>query len=438
MCTLIYGYGISGKSALNLLCKQNKKVVVYDENLNVDLPNGIKNVFGKNIDEILQDVRLIVVSPSIKLDSELLIKARKKNIEIISELELGFRNIEGDVIAVTGTNGKTTTVELLTYMLKQSGLQANYYGNIGIGLAENSSKIEKGSVAVVEASSFQLASVDLFCPKIAICLNISDDHLEYHKTITNYINCKANIFKRQDKQDYAILNYDDSVTRELAFQINSNVYYFSRKYKVKGCYVCANGIYFNDKKTEYVCSVDDINIKGLHNLENALACITACKILNIPNSIIVSCLEKFTLSEHRIQLVFENNGVKYFNDSKSTNIKSVIAGCKSMQGTTTLLLGGYDKGLNYENLFSELPIKVRTIICFGENKQKLLQASKNFNAFSVISADNLEDAIIIATKVRCDNVLFSPGTSSFDSFKNYMERGDYFAKCVKRLFSVEK
>lgn len=432
MLTLVYGYGVSGKSAVNLLLKLERQVAVYADN-QIEVKEGVINRSGLSATKALEDVGLICISPSVELECDLLKEARLRNIEIISELELGYRNTQGDIIAITGTNGKTTCTELITTMLKNAQINADYYGNIGVPFAENSLDITEDKVAVLEVSSFQLATTELFCPKIAICLNIADDHLEYHKSIENYIKCKLKIFKNQDKNEYAVLNFDDDILKEAAKDIKSDVYYFSLSNKVKGCYLQGKSIYFANSNEEYICSVDDINIKGEHNIANCLACITACKILNMPNNVIVNTLRQFELSSHRLQLVRTIGGVKYFDDSKSTNILSTISACKAMIGKTVLLVGGYDKGLDYRKMFDELPIKVTTVICFGDNKDRIIKDSDKSYCTSVIRADSLEDAIEISHKIKCDNVLFSPATSSFDRFANYAERGNFFKDYVMRF-----
>lgn len=432
MYTLVYGYGASGKSAIKCLLELGRKVAVYADNY-VDIEFDVDNRSGSTPEKALLDVNLIVVSPSIDLDSPLLLLARKTGIEIIGEIELGYRNLSASIIAITGTNGKTSCTELLTKMLKNADIDANYYGNIGVGLAQNCSKLTCDKVAVLEVSSFQLATTELFCPKIAICLNIDEDHLEYHKSMENYISCKRRIFKNQDISEYAVLNYDDKIVKAFDKEISSTTYYFSLRHKVKGCYLLADCIYFCDDKVEYVCKIGDIKIKGEHNIANCLACITACKILNIPNNVIVKTLREFDLSAHRLQLINTINGVKYFDDSKSTNIMSTICACKAIGGMTTLLIGGYDKGLDHRKLFDGLPENVNTIICFGANKEKIIKEYKLNYKKTLIKADSLEDAIIIASKVKCDNVLFSPATSSFDRFENYIERGNFFKDCVMRI-----
>ncbi len=432
MLTLVYGYGVSGKSAVKCLQSLGREVAIYTDNIGESF-DGITDLSGINIEDALKQVGLIVISPSVDINSPLLVEARKRHIGIIGELELGYRNFKGDIIAVTGTNGKTTCTRLITEILKNTGINADSYGNIGIPFAENAPNLPEDKVAVLEVSSFQLNTMELFCPKIAMCLNVAEDHLEYHKTMENYIQCKADIFKNQDKNDYAILNYDDCIVRNFAGQIESNVYYFSLLHKVKGSYLKGNSIYFCGDKAEYICDCRDIKIKGEHNIANCLAVITACKILNIPNSVIVSTLKNFDLSEHRLQMVEVIDGVKYYNDSKSTNIHSAISACKAMEGRTTLLVGGYDKGLDYTKLFSELPIKINTVICFGANRDKICSASQKSFSRTIIKADNLEDALEIASKIKCENVLFSPATSSYDRFLSYSERGEFFKEYIKRF-----
>ena len=208
MLTLVYGYGVSGKSAVKCLQSLGREVAIYTDNIGESF-DGITDLSGINIEDALKQVGLIVISPSVDINSPLLVEARKRHIGIIGELELGYRNFKGDIIAVTGTNGKTTCTRLITEILKNTGINADSYGNIGIPFAENAPNLPEDKVAVLEVSSFQLNTTELFCPKIAMCLNVAEDHLEYHKTMENYIQCKADIFKNQDKNDYAILNYDD-------------------------------------------------------------------------------------------------------------------------------------------------------------------------------------------------------------------------------------
>lgn len=432
MLTLVYGYGVSGKSAVHCLKEMGHSVAVYAD-VPVEVEDGVLNLCGMDVDKVLQGVSLVVVSPSIDLQSPLVAAAKSHGIEVIGEIELGARNCSGDMIAVTGTNGKTTCVQLITHILKNTGINADYYGNIGVPFAAESAQIAEDKVAVLEVSSFQLATCSLFCPKIAVCLNIADDHLEYHGTMQNYIKCKKNIFSKQDYRDYAVLNYDDDVVRGFADEINSNIYFFSLSGKVRGAYRKGKSIYFCDKREEYIMDVDEINMIGEHNIANCLAAIAVCKILNIPTIAITNGLKQFKTAPHRLQPVCKICNVNFFNDSKSTNILSTLAACNAMSGKTTLLVGGYDKGLDYCKLFDDLPLKVSTVICYGENRDKMCAAAAKNYCLTVIKADSIEDAIEISTKVECENVLFSPATSSFDKFKNYAERGEFFNNYLLRL-----
>lgn len=430
---LVYGLGLSGQSAIELLKQSQQNIAVYSDEYCEYNINGLEDRRGLAIDDVLKNVALIVISPSILLDCPLLVRAKELNIDIIGEMELGFRNCKSDIIAVTGTNGKTTTVELLGHMLNSYGIDAKTLGNNGIGFSENVTRMQESSVAVLETSSFQLNGIELFQPKYAIVTNISPDHIEYHKTFKDYVHCKKNIFKNQNSDDYSILNYDDGIVRDFAEDLHSQVYYFSTKQVVKGSYICGNGIYFKENIPEYVCNIDSLNIIGEHNLQNTLACITVCKLLNMPNQAIKNSLESFVAPPHRVEYVGEMDGVKYYNDSKSTNISSTLSACKSMNGRTVLLMGGYDKGLSYKELFQELPLKISAVIVYGANKMRLIEDSNCVGYLTVISANDLEDAINIASKVKVKNVLFSPGTSSYDSFNNYIERGNYFVEYIKGI-----
>lgn len=435
---LVYGMGISGKGAVKLLQSNGLDIAIYDDNAEAFCDfQDIENRCGQSVKDVLKDISLLVVSPSVSQDNPIVVEAKAKRIEVIGELELAYRNCKADVLAVTGTNGKTTTVELLAKMLSCAHLKTMAMGNNGVCFSEFAQTLQPCDAAVVEVSSFQLETIDTFAPKIAICLNVTPDHLERHKDMEGYINCKRRIFSFQHTSDYAVLNYDEQVVREMAHDILSNTYYFSTKSIVKGAYVCAGSIFYKDITTELVCSINDIKLKGIHNLENALACITACKILRIPNYAIVKALNEFTAPSHRMEYIGEYCNAKYYNDSKATNISATLSACRCMVGKTTLILGGYDKGLSYEGLFEALPIKIATIIVYGANREKIIEDARKLNSLTVIRADDLEDAVRLSAKIVSKNVLFSPATSSYDSFANYMQRGNYFMGKVRELLGVQ-
>lgn len=424
--TLIYGSGISGMGAAQLM-----------KALKIDYDTYLDGVEDLNVDSVFSgnDIDTLVISPGIAMTNPLVKAAKLRGIEVIGEIELAYRHCLADIIAITGTNGKTTTVTLAEAMLRASGISAYALGNNGVSFSGKVADLALSDVVVLEVSSFQLESTKRFCPKIAVCLNIAPDHLERHGSMNEYALCKRKIFATQTASDYAVLNYDDETVVAFGETTNANTYYFSLKSVVRGTYVCGNGIYFKDKAIEYVCSSADINARGEHNLMNALAVITIAKILNIPNSVITKVLNDFVPPLHRNELVDIVNGTRYFNDSKATNTHATLSACATMEGKTVLLAGGYDKGLDYSDFLRELPLKVSAIVCYGANRGKILHAAKNICSLTAIEAENLEEAVNIASHIRADNVLLSPTTSSFDAYSSYEERGEHFVQLVKKLKS---
>lgn len=422
--TLIYGSGISGKGAEKLMQK-----------LKIDYDTYLDGVEKSDIDAVLNesDIDMLIISPGIDMTNPLVKAAKLRGIEVIGEIELAYRHCLADIIAITGTNGKTTTVTLIEAMLRGCGISAYALGNNGISFSGKVSELALSDIAVLEVSSFQLESIKRFCPKIAVCLNIAPDHLERHGSMGEYTLCKRRIFSMQTASDYAILNYDDDIVASFGDTTSADTYYFSLKSVVRGTYVCGNSIYFKDKAIEYVCSTADIKARGEHNLMNALAVITVAKILKIPNSIIAKVLNNFTPPLHRNELVATINGTRYYNDSKATNTHATLSACATMEGKTALLVGGYDKGLDYSDFLRELPLKVSAIVCYGANRKKISSSAKNICGLTVIEAENLEEAVKIASHIKVDNVLLSPTTSSFDAYSSYAERGEHFIQLVNEL-----
>lgn len=422
--TLIYGSGISGKGAEKLM-----------KTLGIEYDTYLDGLEEASIDAVLEDSNIdtLVISPGVAMTNPLVKTAKMRGIEVLGEIELAYRHCLADIIAITGTNGKTTTVTLAEEMLRASGITAYALGNNGVSFSGKVSELTLSDVVVLEVSSFQLESTKRFCPKIAVCLNIAPDHLERHGNMSEYTLCKRKIFAMQTASDYAVLNFDDETVARFGETTNANTYYFSLKSVVRGTYVCGNGIYFKDKAVEYVCSTADLSVRGEHNLMNALAVITIAKILNIPNSVIAKVLNNFTPPLHRNELVATVNGTRYYNDSKATNTHATLSACATMEGKTVLLAGGYDKGLEYSDFLRELPLKVSAIVCYGANREKILSAAKNICSLTVIEAENLEEAVKIASHIKVDNVLLSPTTSSFDAYRSYVERGEHFVALVNEL-----
>lgn len=431
---LIMGFGVTGKSALKFLKEFPCKIYVYDSNQDLQKLN-VEEDFIIFKEEDLDKIDLIVKSPGIYPFHELLIKAREKDIEIISDIELSYRNLKTkNVIAVTGTNGKTTTTTIIGDILKRVS-QTYVVGNIGRGILEITGEAKSDDYLVIEASSFQLEDTIDFKPHIALLTYVTSDHLDWHKTTKNYVDAKFKIFKNQDENDFAILNYEN---KELAkeYNLKAEKYYFSmEKISDKGAFVQDGKIYFNDgENIEEVLDTKDIKIPGDHNIKNIMAAIIGCKLLNIDLDIIKKSITSFTGVEHRIEFVRELRGVKYYNDSKGTNPDSTEVAVAAMDGDVILIAGGYDKGAEFDDLIEKSKDKIKTAILFGETAEKISKACKKNDLEFYITKD-LNKAVELAEKISCegDDVLLSPACASWDMYSDYEVRGQHFKDLVKEL-----
>ena len=431
---LIMGFGVTGKTALRFLKEFPCKIYVYDSNQDLHKLN-VEEDFIIFKEEDLDDIDLIVKSPGIYPFHELLEKAREKNIEIISDIELSYRNLKTEnVIAVTGTNGKTTTTTILGDILKRVA-KTYVVGNIGRGILEITKEASDNDYVVIEASSFQLEDTIKFKPHIGVLTYVTSDHLDWHKTRQNYVDAKFKIFKNQDENDFAILNYEDKDLAE-EYKLKAEKYYFSmEKIGDKGAYVDNGKIYFNNgEKTEEVLDIKDIKIPGDHNVRNIMAAIIACKLLNIDLDFIKKSILSFTGVEHRIEFVREVDGVKYYNDSKGTNPDSTEVAVAAMDGDVVLIAGGYDKGADFDNLIEKSKDKIKTAILFGETAEKISNSCKKSGVEFYITED-LKKAVELARKLSSsgDDVLLSPACASWDMYKSYEIRGQHFKDLVKEL-----
>ncbi|MDU2374255.1 MAG: UDP-N-acetylmuramoyl-L-alanine--D-glutamate ligase [Peptoniphilus harei] len=431
---LIMGFGVTGKTALKFLKEFPCKIYVYDSNQDLHKLN-VEEDFIIFKEEDLDDIDLIVKSPGIYPFHELLEKAREKNIEIISDIELSYRNLKTEnVIAVTGTNGKTTTTTILGDILRRVA-KTYVVGNIGRGILEITKEASDDDYVVIEASSFQLEDTIKFKPHIGVLTYVTSDHLDWHKTRQNYVDAKFKIFKNQDENDFAILNYEDKDLAE-EYKLKAEKYYFSmKKIGDKGAYVDNGKIYFNNgEKTEEVLDIKDIKIPGDHNVRNIMAAIIACKLLNIDLDLIKKSILSFTGVEHRIEFVREVDGVKYYNDSKGTNPDSTEVAVAAMDGDVVLIAGGYDKGADFDNLIEKSKDKIKTAILFGETAEKISNSCKKSGVEFYITED-LKKAVELARKLSSsgDDVLLSPACASWDMYKSYEIRGQHFKDLVKEL-----
>ncbi|MEG2084548.1 MAG: UDP-N-acetylmuramoyl-L-alanine--D-glutamate ligase [Clostridia bacterium] len=429
---LVYGLGASGNACLNLLQKENLEVAIFDDN-KIVCPLNVEDRSGKSVGEALKNVTTLVLSPSINISNFLVCEARKLKIEIIGEIELAYRFCKAKICAITGTNGKTTTTMLINHIFNFCGVNSYALGNIGVPFASMALDVKKRDAVILEVSSFQLETTEKFAPNIAICLNITPDHLERHKTFLEYVKTKLSIFEMQKSADYAILNYDDEILRGVT-NLRAQTYYYSTKEHVKGCYIERDNVYFDDGlNVELICAKSDLNISYLHNLSNALACLLVAKIKKFNMQTVVSLIADFHFPRHRIEYFGCYAGKRFFNDSKATNVHSTEVAINVMQGKTCLIMGGYDKGLSYFTLFNSMPTNITHILFVGANKQKLSEVVPIKRSFAISVFENIYDAVFYSLSLEVENVLFSPATSSFDSFNNYEERGDYFIGLVKEM-----
>lgn len=430
MKVAIIGSGISGRAVFEYLNGKNIDCCFVNEK-DLSLINDNK----KNFDFVFDGVTYVIVSPGVKLDKNIKIYLKKKNIALFGELEFACSKINNDIIAVTGTNGKTTTVSLIHYLLKFYSDGVLLGGNIGIPVTSLIDKIKGEELLVLECSSFQLESVKTFRPHIAVVLNISEDHLNRHNTMSEYIRCKYKITKNQRSTDYLILNADDELIRKNPPKTKAQIFYFSLNSKVTGVYLKNNSVYFYDgERDEKLVSLSKIKLKGEHNISNILAAILAV-YLQTGNISLLKNVSGFEGVSHRIEFVKKVKGIEFYNDSKATNIASVLVACKSFSQNILLILGGMDKGYDFDNLFKFLPKNIKYFAIFGECKEKIAFFARKYNWLNFYICDTLEQSVcVLFNKAqKGEVVLLSPACASFDQFSNYEERGNAFKKIVMNL-----
>ncbi|MDP1758444.1 MAG: UDP-N-acetylmuramoyl-L-alanine--D-glutamate ligase [Thermodesulfovibrionales bacterium] len=458
---LVFGLAESGVGASNLLASLGAKVTVTDSKPKEVLMKYVEKLLpsvrlslGGHPDGILQGVDMIVLSPGVPSDIAPLKKAKEMGIKIIGELELAYQVIRSQspipFLAVTGTNGKSTTTTLLDLMLKNSGFKTMLGGNIGNALTEELNKLKvkseklKVDFIVVEVSSFQLEAIEMFRPDGASILNITPDHMDRYHSMKKYKDAKAQIFANQREGDFLVLNADDPETMKVEsekFKVKSErpeTFYFSRKKEVNGIYFKDRVIYSNFNSSLFTLNsqlirADEINIKGVHNLENAMAASAMALLAGCPAEAVVSALKDFKGLEHRLELVREFEGVDYINDSKGTNADAVAKSLESFSMPVILIAGGRDKDGDFSLLSSLIKSRVKKLVLIGEARDKIKKVLGGLT--ETIFADNMEEAVMLARKSasKGDIVLLSPACASFDMFRDYKDRGEQFKKIVKGL-----
>ena len=443
---LVFGSGISGIGACELLEKSGATVILFDGNeklheeaIRMKLPSASKAqiLIGQISDEQLKELDLVVLSPGVPTDLPVVEKMKAAGIRIWGEVELAYENAKGDVLAITGTNGKTTTTSLLGEIMKCWKESVYVVGNIGNPYTQAAPKMTEESVTVAEISSFQLETIDQFHPKVSAILNITPDHLNRHHTMEAYIRAKMNIAKNQTEKDTCVLNYEDDVTRVFGENVKSKVLYFSSQRILEEGIYLENGqivLAMNGEKTP-VCHVDELNILGTHNHENAMAATGMAAAYGVPVDVIRRTLKEFQGVEHRIEYVAEKNGVVYYNDSKGTNPDAAIKGIQAMNRPTVLIGGGYDKDSAYDEWIDSFDGKVKKLVLLGATRDKIAETARAHGFEEIVMADTFEEAFAkcVENAKPGDAVLLSPACASWGMFKNYEERGDKFKELVNNL-----
>jgi UDP-N-acetylmuramoylalanine--D-glutamate ligase len=439
----VIGAARSGIGAAKLAAKFGAVPFVSDSANEEKLKSSIELLKSLNIDfEIGQhssrvyDCDLMVVSPGVPSDAEVIKNAITKNIKVISELEFASWFCKGTIIGITGTNGKTTTTSLCGYMFNECGAKTYTAGNIGLAFSEVVDQIKENEFVSLEISSFQLDLIDKFKPKVAMILNITPDHLNrYDNSVEKYALSKQMIYKNQNERDFLILNYDSELLKQYLIEHKSKTYWFSTQQKVSdGCYLESNRVVFSvNGKEEFSCNISDIFIRGEHNIQNAMAVIIAAKIFGFNDEKILYALKTFKGVEHRLEFVKEIEGIKFINDSKATNIDSVIVALKSFDEPIFLILGGLDKGNDYSVIEDLVVQKVKKIYAIGSSAEKIFNYFHN-KVKTEIRKD-LEEVVTSAlSEARAgDVVLLSPACASFDMFENYEHRGKVFKEIVNKI-----
>lgn len=441
---LVVGLGKSGVASALFMKKQGARVTVSDtksgnelrNEIPVLLDNGITVETGGHGDRTFRGQDLIVVSPGVPVDAPPLVQARSLGETVIGEIELAAQFLPGPIVAITGSNGKTTTTTLTGEIMTASGFPALVGGNIGTPAISLAERAKPGTVIVLEISSFQLETIQSFRPKVAVVLNVTPDHLDRHRTFEIYAAAKTRIFENQQSEDCAVLNADDPTCVAMSKKTRAQIYWFSRQNEVeRGAWVRGGNIVFRDGSGQReIMQVSEIPLKGAHNLENVLAAVSASVLMGCAAEKIRQAVHEFKAVEHRLEFVASIGGVDYYNDSKATNVDATIKALESFPANIHLILGGKDKGSDYTVLNDLLRQRVKRVYTIGAAAAKI---ESQIKGPEIVHAETLENAIrkAHATAQPGDVVLLAPACASFDQFKSYEHRGRVFKDVVNGLSS---
>jgi UDP-N-acetylmuramoylalanine--D-glutamate ligase len=440
---LVVGLGKSGVASALFLKGHGARVTVSDtkpedqlrDEIPVLLDQGIAVETGGHGERTFRGQDLIVVSPGVAVDAPPLVQARASGEPVIGEIELAAQHLTGPIVAITGSNGKTTTTTLAGEILAAGGFPTLVGGNIGTPAISLVDRASRETVVVLEVSSFQLETIQTFRPKVAAILNITPDHLDRHRNFQTYVDAKARIFENQESSDFAVLNEDDATCVTLGDRTRAQVFWFSRKKEVKqGAWVRDGQILFRDGRGQReIMLVSEIPLKGAHNVENVLAAVCAGALMGCKPEQLREAVRNFKAVEHRLEYVATVQGVEYYDDSKATNVDATIKALESFPANIHLILGGKDKGSDYRVLNDLLRERVKRVYTLGAAAEKIESQIKG--AAEIVHAETLDNAVRRAAAVAQpgDIVLLAPACASFDQFQSYNHRGRVFKEVVKSL-----
>lgn len=444
---IVYGAGVSGRGAAQVLADKGQQVYLYNDAL-CEIPQELQEVLQANggalavgeaaYRELLGKAQLVVLSPGIACDSANVQLALAQGLEVISEVELGYRLYGGHIAAITGTNGKTTTTTIVGEMFKRLPVPSAVGGNIGLALSKEVEHLPANAWLAAELSSFQLERVNTFCPDVAVVLNLTPDHMERHHTMEAYGEAKKNIFRQQTAAQVTVLNYDDPIVRTWGAQTKGQLCYFSRREQLEQGIYMQNGDFIISWQgdRQVVCNISELHLFGGHNEENILAAIACGYFAGVSIGDMADVLRSFRSIAHRIEYVATIDGVPYYNDSKATNTDSTIKALEAFaDGHIILLAGGHDKLTPLEPMMQLVKEKTDALILLGEARERFNKAAVACGVQNIILVDSFAEAVQRAHAMahKPQVVLLSPACSSYDMFKNYPERGNYFKKLVHAL-----
>lgn len=443
---LVVGSGKSGQGAVRLLQKAGAVPILFDSNEElcaeklkeklIDVPE-VLICLGSVPKELKEEIALVVISPGVPVDAPMLEEYRRRSVPIWGEIELAYRFSKGQVIAITGTNGKTTTTTLVGEIMKACYDSVFVVGNIGNPYTEEALNTREDSVTVAEISSFQLETVHTFAPKVSAILNITPDHLDRHHTMECYAAVKESVAGNQTKEDVCVLNYEDSYTAEFGKRCPAKAVYFSSARALKeGIYLDGEEIFLAENgDVQRLMNIHEMNLVGICNVENVMAAIAIARAMKVPMELILKTVREFKAVEHRIEFVATKGGVDFYNDSKGTNPDAAIQGIRAMSKPTVLIGGGYDKHSEYDEWIEAFDGKVKALVLIGQTREKIAACASAHGIQNIILADTFEEAFAVCLEQakEGDAVLLSPACASWGMFPNYEVRGKLFKELVEKI-----